>query len=304
MSQDLAQLVQATFVAGDRLFLAPDIPPSKLSGALAQHRAAVGTAPVLVLYDDTLLGGAEDGFLVTAGGLYWKNLLEPARCLGWEDFVASEVAVSSDGVSVGRAQITVVDRAVRAPLRSLLVAMARGQAGPPTRLDVPSLVRISLKYLGTPQEVFLAPSIPARKLRTIQDTHGLAPEDVAVVYDDTLFGSAENGFVLTCQGISWKNLTEPPVHVRWDALDVAAVEVVRGGVGLPQGRIDIALVGRVGQGIVDLLRAASWLAAHGVLPAPPAEPAAPGAERAVRCPYCRVRVASEERFCPACGAPQ
>ncbi len=52
---------------GDRVFIAPNIPPRKLNGALSTYGLGFGAKPadVLLLVDDTLFGSAGDGFMVT-----------------------------------------------------------------------------------------------------------------------------------------------------------------------------------------------------------------------------------------------
>ena len=52
---------------GDRVVIAPNIPPRKLNGALSTYGLGFGAKPadVLLLVDTTLFGSAGDGFMVT-----------------------------------------------------------------------------------------------------------------------------------------------------------------------------------------------------------------------------------------------
>ena len=59
-------------LAGKSLFIGT-IPPKKLKNAINTYATQVAPEDVLVLYDDTVFGGAKDGFLLTADAVYWRN---------------------------------------------------------------------------------------------------------------------------------------------------------------------------------------------------------------------------------------
>lgn len=63
-----------------RLFLAPAIPHNKLTNALSAYGAGLQPQQVLLLYDDTIFGGAREGVMLTADAVYWHNIAdEPVR---------------------------------------------------------------------------------------------------------------------------------------------------------------------------------------------------------------------------------
>jgi hypothetical protein len=67
-------------------FLAPSIPGGKELGARALHaRHLPSDERVLALYDDSVFGTGDDGFLVTSARVCWKNAGDRARSLAWED---------------------------------------------------------------------------------------------------------------------------------------------------------------------------------------------------------------------------
>ena len=79
-----------------------------------------------------------------------------------------------------------------------------------------------LEHLDGSERIHFAPSIPSRKRRsaTAAYSHQFEPgEDIIALYDDTVFGSAEQGFVLTDRRISWKNVLvvrpHPGHEVTW-----------------------------------------------------------------------------------------
>lgn len=73
------------------LYLAPDIPPDKLRGALRDYATSVHKDDVLALYDATLMGSAKDGAVFTAREVVFQNndLQEP-QTVRYADLVRVE----------------------------------------------------------------------------------------------------------------------------------------------------------------------------------------------------------------------
>lgn len=69
----------SNFAGFDRIYLAPDIPLKKLSGALESYGEDTGASDVVVLIDDTVFGGGGDGILVTENALFLKSLGSEGR---------------------------------------------------------------------------------------------------------------------------------------------------------------------------------------------------------------------------------
>jgi hypothetical protein len=67
-------------------FLAPSIPGKKELGARALHaRHLPSDERVLALYDDSVFGTGDEGFLVTSARVCWKSAGDRARSLAWEE---------------------------------------------------------------------------------------------------------------------------------------------------------------------------------------------------------------------------
>ena len=56
-----------------RVFVAPNIPSKKLKNAVTTYGCGVRQSSVLLLYDDTLFGGARNGLMITKDSVCWKN---------------------------------------------------------------------------------------------------------------------------------------------------------------------------------------------------------------------------------------
>lgn len=115
----------------DDLYFRPQIPASKERNARAVHVAWLdANEPVLVLYDDTLFGAGDDGFVLTAQRLHWRNILDEPRTLAWAELDPAQIGPGEDGLTVhGQPlHLTLGDDASEFPARliALLQTLALG----------------------------------------------------------------------------------------------------------------------------------------------------------------------------------
>jgi len=86
--------------------------------------------------------------------------------------------------------------------------------------------------LGEGDDHYFYPEIPASKEDNAREVHAavLRPDErVLVLYDDTVFGAADDGFVLTTTRICWRNIMDDPCIISWASLDPATVSVADDG---------------------------------------------------------------------------
>lgn len=95
----LLSLARRRLGSVDSLYFDGSVPPKKLAAARETHGEAIGR--VLAQYDDTLFGGADDGFVVTATTLYWKNIGDEPRSLRWADIDPASVRADEEGAHIG-----------------------------------------------------------------------------------------------------------------------------------------------------------------------------------------------------------
>jgi hypothetical protein len=111
----------------------------------------------------------------------------------------------------------------------------------PVTEDVPSVVattsrydvrELILKTFTNVSDVFTESAIPARKLQNAISTYAqrAAAGDVLLLYDDTFWGSAKDGLLLTETGVFWRNYQESPRQVAYD--EILYVEI-RPGISFP-----------------------------------------------------------------------
>jgi len=80
------------FTGAESTSLAPAIPGKQELGAREAHAEHLPSDErVLMLHDVSIFGSGDEGFLVTARRLCWKNAGEPARTLAWADLDPDEM---------------------------------------------------------------------------------------------------------------------------------------------------------------------------------------------------------------------
>jgi len=217
------------------LSIAPDIAPRKLRRARSIHELHLGAGePILVLFDSTVLGSGEDGFVATPSQICWKNFLEYPRRVRWDELAQTAVEAHGRHVEIARGQVEVPSIAGGPErVRAFLLACAvrapvsatpyREPAQPRDVLTVEQLiVQTARRALGELSWVHYRPSIPPKMVaaaRIVHERHLAASEDILVLYDDTLFGSGNDGVVLTERGLCWRNFWGAAESLAWSELD-------------------------------------------------------------------------------------
>ncbi len=122
--------------------------------------------------------------------------------------------------------------------------------------DQRDVVVLARRHIGMGSRVFYAPSIPReieQSARFAHDLHLPDDEAILVVHDGTVFGSAEEGFVVTRQRLCWKNPWESPRQIAWCDVDPETIARDVGKVMIA-GR-DVALSGELVLGVSRFLLA-------------------------------------------------
>ncbi len=239
---DIVALARRHIGMGGRVFYAPSIPRDKEASARFAHDLHLpDDEAILVLHDGTVFGSAEEGFLVTRARLCWKNPWEHAKQIAWRDLDPSAIKRDVGKVLLEGGDIALSGELVLGVSRFLLAmtGVARGgDLGPyrgvvplattPEALTLPEtrIVALARSLVGDVLDVFYSPRIPRTKLhraRLAHAAHLSKEEPVAVLYDDTIFGSAEEGFLLTSKRLCWKLLAEPATQLPWGMIDAETI---------------------------------------------------------------------------------
>jgi hypothetical protein len=238
------------------LCYAPDIPEPLERAARAVHADALPpNEQILLLYDDTLFGGAEDGFVLTPRRLCWKALGERPRSMAWSTLETHDVRCGESDVYVaaGKLPLTAWDSALAARLTELLRMVVAASSLPQSAyreaaarhgpLSEDAVIALARRHLGDARRMFLRPDIPARKELGARDVHAdhLPPaEAILVLYDDTVWGSGRDGFVLTPIRLCWKDFLEHPSQVPWNRLGPESIKLCGKTIQVAGGTLTIS----------------------------------------------------------------
>ena len=215
------------------MFYAPNIPDTIERSVRQVHSPSLpAEEDLLVVYDDTLFGGGDDGFVLTSRRICWKSLGEKPASLLLRSIRPDDVRCEGSEVWVGAGKLSLTNwdaipaRRLTGFLRDLVESASVSQAyreatsreGP---LPESFVLGVALRHLGGASRVYFHPEVPERKLATARALHAEhlpEAEAVWVLYDDTLFGSARDGFLITPLRLCWKTFLEPPKQVLWQHL--------------------------------------------------------------------------------------
>lgn len=164
----------------------------------------------------------------------------------------------------------------------------------------------SFRQRITDDAIFFRPDIPRRKLAgAISDyAAGVPEQDVLVLVDNTVFGGAGDGLIITPTLFAAHDIAETPVRI-----PIAEVRDLRLDVGVFTGNkiyfngdrllVTLNMPGKAGtQQLVEMMRA--MVAALAVAPEP-AEPPAPRAPVATHCGSCGAPLPPSAQACIYCG---
>jgi hypothetical protein len=253
MGGELVDLAREHLGSASGVYFAPSIPSDKEARARAVHGAYLSAEePVLVLYDDTVLGGSDDGFVLTPERLCWKNFLEHPRQVPWGGIDPADVAAQtrrvliagSGGIEAGSAVAEGMVRLVPALVARYVPAdhgPYRSTAGASAARE-PRVVSLARRYLGEVEPMYYDPAIPPAKLANALAIHAVnfaAGERVAVLYDDTVFGGAKDGFLVTPSRLCWRNFSEDPAMLEWTAIDPERISYETNRVHLTAGTVKL-----------------------------------------------------------------
>lgn len=256
-ADDIARLAHSHLQVFDSLYYAPAIPAAKEQGAREGYGALIpASEPILALYDATVFGGADDGFVVTPNLLGWKNIAAEPHVVPWQSFDPRSVRASESAVAVMGDEIQVPSSdALQARLVQFLYAMG-GAAQAPVAQAQPATQRardepedneegdeepdeetvqewiddtlaMAEEHFRERASLHLGPGIPGGKERVARRAHAdsLEDDDTIVVLYDPAGGGNDDGFIATPWGLFWKNRGEEPLAVWWEELDHDAVEL-------------------------------------------------------------------------------
>ena len=238
---DLVAIARWHIGMGGRVVYAPSIPPEIEATARFAHDSHLpDEEAILVLHDGTVFGSAEEGFVITQERFCWKNPWEHARQITWRELDREAIKRDVGKVLLAGGEIALSGEHVLGVSRFLLAMTGipqgatlgpyRDQKRPSTlataTLPALRIITLARDIVGGVRNVFYAPSIPEAKLERARAAHAAhlpSDEPVAMLYDDTYFGSAEEGVLLTSKRVCWKTFGEPATQLPWGVVDAETI---------------------------------------------------------------------------------
>ncbi len=113
-------------VQENSLFMGENIPQNKLINVLSTYAAGVKPQEeVLVLYDDTVFGGARDGFLLTTFHLYWHNFGQEAFYIPLADIERCSVSGAQLDMNGYFISVSTLSEPARVIVRDLFLRLSK-----------------------------------------------------------------------------------------------------------------------------------------------------------------------------------
>ncbi len=227
-----------TYSGAGKIYVSPDIPKKLLSNAVSAYAPHVDPSEVLVLIDDTVFGSGKDGALVTADELVVKEIFTDPAVYPFDRMQA--ISGQGNKVYAGKKAIMTLNVPAKEDVQVFFTLLGKWAAGRDQAGDVPDAqasagttavgseltdeqveqlaeaILVAAQRLA-PERVFVQPHIPPKKLQAALASYGgnLAADDVLVLVDDTLFGSAKEGLLLARETLALKMVFDTPRLFFW-----------------------------------------------------------------------------------------
>ncbi len=135
IDQEVLALVRQHFAGADAMLLAPNIPARTEAAARRTHAQHLPpNETILAVYDDTLFDSGDDGFVVTARRLCWKNEGEPPFMMEWRDLEADRLFADGKRLFLGGGSIVLNDEAAVDAAADAFHVLALSARAPSERL--------------------------------------------------------------------------------------------------------------------------------------------------------------------------
>lgn len=228
------------FAGCENIYIRPHIPAKQLSNAVGAYSVRVEPKEVVVLIDDTAFGSGKDGILICENRLVIREMFSSARAYEY-DAIES---LSCEGRRLyinGREayKLNMPDKDDLADFfelmnewishRAAVTHNRETSASSPSNSNTSAGMGAFLYEVGRKvisDKVFVRPHIPVKKLQAAVNAYGngVSPDEVIILVDDTGFGSAKDGILITEKSIYIKIFTESLRAYEWEVVESIDIE--------------------------------------------------------------------------------
>jgi hypothetical protein len=232
------------FAGCDGILIRPHIPSKSISNAVGAYSVRVDPKEIVVLIDDTAFGSAKDGILICEDRLvvramfssaieYEYEIIDSISCENRKLYINEQEALKLNipGKHELSAFFELLDEWLKLSKSSGFRSGAdhlAGSSAPDTNMEISGfgdfLFEAARKVIS--DKVYVRPNIPHKKLQAAIGAYGegIAPEDVIILVDDTAFGSAKDGMLITNKSIYIKIFTESLRAYEWKFVESIKIE--------------------------------------------------------------------------------
>jgi hypothetical protein len=247
------------------LYLAETIPVQKATAATTAYAPHVASEDIVLLYDASVFGGAKAGVLLTTDSIYWHNLWGAQGNCRYADIRTAIMNSNNNLLINGDKEIVVLTPIVRGLMKLLVELLPDLQLrGTPAEESVePTLQSVSAEEAaflekcrplsGISDRLWLKYEIPLAKAyaATKKYAPNVPVKAIMLLYDDTTFGGAKEGLLLTVDSIYWHNITEEAEHCRYS--DIKDLSVSGQNLIINGKKIALCYGGKINKALVNLL---------------------------------------------------
>lgn len=229
------------FAGFERIYIRPHLPAKQLSNAVGAYSVRVDPKEVIVLVDDTAFGSGKDGILICENRLVIREVFSSARAYDYD--AIDSISCEGRRLFINEREAYKLIQPDKHDLADFFELMnqwisrrgASAVKSRESRTDAPVsgkantgmgefLYDVGRKVVS--DKVYVRPHIPAKKLQSAINAYGngLSPEDVIILVDDTAFGSAKDGILITDKSIYIKIFTESLRAYEWEVVESIDIE--------------------------------------------------------------------------------
>lgn len=222
------------FYGLDKIHVSPNISAKLISNVVGAYSIDVDPKEILILIDDTLFGSAKDGIVICKDRLVIREAFSGTKSYSYRSI--DDISCENRKVFINNKQASKLiapDKNDLSRLFELLNKWISLNEGAVNSNDNESNRAVSFSDFlyeeagkVVSDNIYVRPDIPRKKLKAAVDAYGsgVSEESVIVLIDDTAFGGAKDGVLITDTGIRVKIFTEALRSYKWEAINSISVE--------------------------------------------------------------------------------
>lgn len=232
------------FAGCDGILIRPHIPSKSISNAVGAYSVRVDPKEIVVLVDDTAFGSAKDGVLICEDRLVVRAMFSSA--IEYEYEIIDSISCENRKLYINEQEALKLNIPGKHELSAFFELLGEwlklskssgfrsgadhlaGSSAPDKNMEIPGfgdfLFDAARKVVS--DKVYVRPNIPQKKLQAAINAYGegIASEDVIILVDDTAFGSAKDGMLITNKSLYIKIFTESLRAYEWKVIESIDIE--------------------------------------------------------------------------------